>query len=99
MDVRLIVTTGKARGREVPLPSTIFVIGRGPRCHLRPHCPSVSKLHCAIARWAGKLVVRDLKSHNGTFLNSARVVGEARAHDGDVLRVGSLTFTFRVQEA
>jgi pSer/pThr/pTyr-binding forkhead associated (FHA) protein len=96
MEVKLEVAQGKAKGREIPLPPTVFLIGRGNQCHLRPHCQLVSKLHCAIACWAGKVVVRDLKSANGTFVNDQRVKGEARISNGDTLRVGSLTFTFRV---
>ena len=98
MEVRLIVREGKSRGRDIPLPSTIFVIGRGQQCHLRPHCRLVSKLHCAIARWAGKVVVRDLKSSNGTYINNHRIEGEVRVIDGDVLRVGSLEFAFFIRD-
>jgi pSer/pThr/pTyr-binding forkhead associated (FHA) protein len=97
MEVKLVVAQGKAKGRVIPLPPTVFLIGRGNQCHLRPHCTLVSKLHCGIARWAGKVVVRDLKSANGTFVNDQRVQGEVRIHDGDRLRVGSLTFTFQVK--
>ena len=60
MHVKLVVAKGKAKCREIPLPPTIFVIGRGSQCHLRPHCSRVSKLHCAIARWAAD----DLRSTN-----------------------------------
>ncbi len=97
MEVKLQVAQGKAKGREIPLPPTVFLIGRGSQCHLRPHCQLVSKLHCAIACWGGKVVVRDLKSVNGTFINDERITGEARIRDGDTLRVGSLSFTFRVK--
>ena len=97
MYVKLVVAKGKPKCREIPLPPTIFVIGRGPQCHLRPHCSRVSKLHCAIARWAGKVVVRDLKSSNGTFINDRRINGEVKVADGDTLRVGSLRFTFRIK--
>ncbi|MCI0683795.1 MAG: FHA domain-containing protein [Gemmataceae bacterium] len=97
MEVKLIVASGKAKGRVVPLPSTVVMIGRGAKCHLRPHCPLVSKLHCAIARWAGKVVVRDLKSCNGTFINGERIHGEVRVHDGDHLRIGALEFTIHIQ--
>src|SRR5262249_47976308 len=62
MEVKLVVETGSARGRVIPLPTTVFTIGRGSKCHLRPHSLEVSKLHCAIAHWAGKVSVRDLKS-------------------------------------
>jgi pSer/pThr/pTyr-binding forkhead associated (FHA) protein len=97
MEVKLIVAEGKAKGRVIPLPPTIFLIGRGPQCHLRPHCLYVSKLYCGIAGWAGKLVVRDFKSVNGTFVNDTRVEGEVRIKDGDTLRVGDLLFTFSVK--
>jgi pSer/pThr/pTyr-binding forkhead associated (FHA) protein len=99
MEVKLIVADGKAKGRVIPLPPTVFLIGRGTQCHLRPHCTRVSKLHCGIAQWAGKVVVRDLKSVNGTFVNDQRIQGEVRIHDGDRLRVGSLSFTFQVKVA
>ncbi len=98
MEVKLVVLTGKQKGRRIPLPPTVFVIGRAKKCHLRPHCPLVSRAHCAIARWAGKVVVRDLKSSNGTFINQQRVTGEARIHDGDQLQVGSLQFSFAIKE-
>ena len=98
MEVKLVITKGKAKGRSIPLPSTVVTIGRGKKCHLRPHCRLVSKLHCAIAPWAGKVVVRDLKSSNGTFVNGARVEGEVRVQDGDTLQVGTLEFAFRIQQ-
>ena len=55
--------------REIPLPSSQFVIGRKSECHLRPKSEKVSKLHCAIGRKGGRVVVLDLKSRNGTLIN------------------------------
>src|SRR5262245_61414713 len=99
MEVKLIVLEGKNKDREIPLPETIFLIGRDRQCHLRPHCQLVSKLHCAIAAWAGKVRVRDLKSRNGTFLNGQPIQGEVVAEDGDRLQVGTLVFSFRIPTA
>jgi pSer/pThr/pTyr-binding forkhead associated (FHA) protein len=96
MEVKLIVASGRAKGRVIPLPGKVFVIGRGKQAHLRAHCLRVSKLHCAIACWGGKVVLRDLKSANGTYLNEERVHGEAHVQNGDVLCVGTLKFTFDV---
>ena len=98
MEVKLIVLDGKAKGQQVPLPSTQFIIGRAPECHLRPHSPSVSKHHCAIGRAAGQVVVRDLKSRNGTFINDQRISGIARIKYGDTLSVGPLEFRFSITE-
>jgi predicted component of type VI protein secretion system len=97
MEVTLIVLEGKQKGREVPLPETIFLIGRDRQCHIRPHCELVSKLHCAIAAWAGKVRLRDLKSKNGTFLNGQPVRGEVVVDNGDRLQVGTLIFEFRIK--
>ena len=96
MAVKLLVLEGVHTGREIPLPETIYLIGRDRQCHLRPHCRLVSQLHCAIAAWAGQVRVRDLKSRNGTFVNGRPVHGEVLVHDGDRLRVGSLVFAFHV---
>jgi pSer/pThr/pTyr-binding forkhead associated (FHA) protein len=99
MEVKLHVLEGKQKGREIPLPETIFLIGRDHQCHLRPHCELVSKLHCAIAAWAGRVRVRDLKSRNGTFLNGRPINGEVVVRDGDRLQVGTLVFAFRIKNA
>ena len=96
MKVRLLVKQGPEKDREIPLPETMFLIGRGSDCHLRPHCSAVSTRHCAIAIWAGKVRVRDLQSRNGTRLNGRLIEGEAAAGDGDVLRVGTVEFEFRI---
>lgn len=92
-----LVLAGTRGERRIPLPETIFLIGRDSQCHLRPHCELVSKLHCAIAAWAGKVRVRDLRSRNGTYLNGRRINGETAVSDADQLRVGSLVFTFRIK--
>ena len=97
MEAKLVVLDGKQQGKEIPLPETVFVIGRDSSCHLRPHCSSVSKLHCAIASWAGLVRVQDLKSRNGTLLNGDRISGEVAAKDGDRLQIGTLRFEFRIK--
>jgi pSer/pThr/pTyr-binding forkhead associated (FHA) protein len=97
MEVRLMVLEGKQKGRAIPLPETIFMIGRDRQCHIRPHCELVSKLHCAIAAWAGKVRLRDLKSKNGTFLNGQPVKGEVVVDNGDRLQVGTLIFEFQIK--
>ncbi len=96
MEVNLVVLTGKAEGKEIPLPSSQFVIGRASSCHLRPHSGLVSKLHCVVGRRAGKVVVRDLKSANKTFINGKAVTGTVYVEDGDLLAVGPLQFRFSI---
>lgn len=96
MRAALTVLVGKQKGREIPLPATMFVIGRDPLCHLRPHSDLVSRRHCAIACWNGKVLIRDLKSANGTYLNRKRIINQIEVHHGDVLDVGDLSFSFHI---
>ncbi|MBN1679577.1 MAG: FHA domain-containing protein [Anaerolineae bacterium] len=54
----------------------------------------VSRTHCSLERWANQLVVTDLGSTNGTFLNGESLLPfhrHAVAH-GDKLILGSLHF-------
>jgi pSer/pThr/pTyr-binding forkhead associated (FHA) protein len=74
----------------------MFVIGRDPLCHLRPHSDLVSRRHCAIACWNGRVLIRDLKSANGTFLNRKRIQNQIEVHHGDILDVGDLSFAFQI---
>jgi DNA-binding NtrC family response regulator len=63
------------------------VIGRGAEASLRLDCPGVSRAHAELYRQGPLVVVRDLGSRNGTFLNGERVE-QAALSEGDVLRVG-----------
>ncbi len=55
---------------------------------------SVSRHHAAIESRGGNFQVRDLGSQNGTFVRGERV-SEAPLKNGDPVRVGDASFTFR----
>jgi predicted component of type VI protein secretion system len=96
MEVKMVVLNGKQKNQEIALPRTMFVIGRGQKCHLRPNSPLVSRRHCAITMYSSKVTVRDFGSANGTFVNGQRVQGEVKIGDGDVLQVANLLLGFRI---
>ena len=60
----------------------------------------VSRVHARLERveedWT---VVDDGLSRNGTFVNGERIFGRRRLSDGDTLRFGSTTMTFRSPQA
>ena len=62
-------------------------IGRSRANDLALPDQAVSGYHCEFVDEGGYLVVRDLESGNGTFVNEKRVQ-KARLHDGDVVRAG-----------
>src|SRR5437867_309175 len=96
MKVRLVVVQGRPEGMEIPLPMPQFLIGRDPKCNLRPSSESVSKLHCAILQRDACVFVRDLKSTNGTFVNNDRIQEEVQVHDGDMIKIGPLVLAFKI---
>jgi pSer/pThr/pTyr-binding forkhead associated (FHA) protein len=96
MQACLQVLVGKQKGREIPLPGTLFIIGRDPLCHLRPHSNLVSRRHCAIACWGERVLIRDLKSANGTLLNQEKITQQVEVQNGDILEVGDLRFSFQI---
>ena len=72
-------------------------IGRGPGIDLRlDDDETVSQLHAELERLGRHWVVSDDGlSRHGSYLNGERLSGRCRLRDGDELRVGTTTLTFR----
>jgi pSer/pThr/pTyr-binding forkhead associated (FHA) protein len=62
-------------------------IGRMPDNTIMVDSPAVSSHHACVFRDGDRLVVEDLQSTNGTFVNGRRVSRQALEH-GDVVQVG-----------
>jgi transcriptional regulator with GAF, ATPase, and Fis domain len=74
-----------------------FSVGRTGDNHLRLPSASVSRRHCLINHDNGEFVVKDLGSHNGTFVNNQRVTESFLKH-GDRIAVGGNQFVFLIDE-
>jgi len=81
--------------KEVPLKSLPVTIGRGDDCKVRVPLASVSRHHCELLIDDDELMVRDLKSSNGTFVNKDRV-SKRELVPGDLLAVGPVVFVVRI---
>ncbi|MFH1177377.1 MAG: FHA domain-containing protein [Acidobacteriota bacterium] len=66
------------------------VVGRSRSCQIRLREDTVSRLHAALLWYGNDLVVEDLGSSNGTFVNGERVQAPRAIQAGDLLRFGSL---------
>src|SRR6202171_6270082 len=73
--------------KEVPIGSRPVGIGRSPDNDLPVDNLAVSNYHARVYVEAGRLVVEDLDSLNGTFVNDMRVE-RATLHDGDSIWIG-----------
>jgi predicted component of type VI protein secretion system len=68
MRVVLVVSSGKSNVREVILGDDT-VIGRSSECKLKVASTEVSRKHCRIRVRGPQVLISDLGSSNGTFLN------------------------------
>jgi predicted component of type VI protein secretion system len=73
--------------KEVPIGSRPVSIGRAPDNDIPVDNLAVSNYHAKVYHEAGRLVVEDLNSLNGTFVNDLRIE-RATLHDGDKIHVG-----------
>jgi hypothetical protein len=76
------------------------VVGRDSKAGLVLEDARISRRHAVLTRLAGRVLVADLGSRNGTFLNGRRLEGAVQPlAAGDVLKVGDFTLVFDPQEA
>ena len=73
--------------KEIPVGSRPITIGRSPDNDLPVDNLAVSNYHAKIYFEAGRMVIEDLDSLNGTFVNDLRVE-RATLHDGDNIHLG-----------
>jgi predicted component of type VI protein secretion system len=97
MKASLVVTRGLNQGREIPITSTPFTIGRDPSCTLRPKSANISRRHCMLLIDNERVFVRDFGSTNGTLVNDRRVIDTVELHDADRLQVDRLFFEVRLE--
>lgn len=95
MDVILILFKKNGSQKTFSLPSDATVIGRRQDCDLCIPLKSVSRKHCQLNLNTNTLKIRDLNSHNGTYLNNKRI-DEATVKAGDYLKIGPLTFLIQI---
>lgn len=73
-----------------------LVLGRGDRAEIRLQDPFASSRHARVYRQAGSVVLEDLDSTNGTYLNEELLDTPRPLHPGDYVRIGDSEFVFEV---
>ncbi len=69
----LRVLSGASAGKVFNLKSGKNLLGRAPHCDIQISSHGISKEHCEINVYADKIIITDLKSSNGTYLNGVRI--------------------------
>ena len=83
---------------NITLGRVLTNVGRDREADARVDSSRVSRRHCCLVVDLRGIVVRDLKSTNGTFINGVRVV-EGVLRDGEVLGVGHLRYRLEMDLA
>ena len=91
LNAKLMVVGGDAKQSEIQL-RLPTVIGRGREASLTLPHPLVSRRHTEIFEQDGRLMVRDLGSLNGTFVNNQKIEGDQLLEPNQLLTLGNVTF-------
>ena len=91
--IQLGVANGPQQGTVFKLEDESCTIGRSLSNEVILYDDKVSGRHAAIVRSAGRILIRDLNSTNGTFLNGLPVEA-AVIKDGDRVRLGDTEMVF-----
>lgn len=88
----LIIQSGKHKGKKVKLADPEVIIGRDEEAKIRVASSEVSRQHAILIPTAEGVLVRDLGSRNGTFVDGVPIQGEVLLRPGGSLSVGPLSF-------
>ena len=73
-----------------------ITIGRLKSCDIHISNPAVSKHHARIIKKQGNYLIEDLKSTNGTYLNTVRIISRY-LKDSDVINIGKYTLVVNLK--
>lgn len=85
----LLLQQDGASPRRIPLQPLPVTIGRTPPADLVLEGGTVSRRHCRLERSQDQVLVTDLGSTNGTFIDGVRVEGSVALRDGATLAIGA----------
>jgi predicted component of type VI protein secretion system len=90
MDFQLRIVRGRAGAETLKLGDGITVVGRHDDCQLRIKSSQVSRRHCELFEKKGLLLVKDLGSSNGTYVNGKKIESQQVLEPGDEITVGQV---------
>ncbi len=93
VDVLVVLRDG-APPERLTLEDLPLTVGRAEPAGLILPNVAVSRRHCQLDRVADRIVLTDLGSTNGTYLNGTRLDAPAALEDGSVIQVGAHTLRY-----
>jgi serine phosphatase RsbU (regulator of sigma subunit) len=84
----LVVLEGGSLGKRLEIGTEPTTIGRGSQQTLVCDDRDVSRLHARVSLTSGAVLVEDMQSTNGTFVDEVRITGAVTLKEGSRIRVG-----------
>jgi len=89
----LVVIYGLDLGKKYNLNRPQIIIGRSSKADIQIDQEAVSRNHCKIINTGKAILLRDMGSTNGTYIND-ELIDEYVLRDGDFIKVGRCIFKF-----
>lgn len=89
----LITIHGANLGKKYDLPEKPIVLGRSENADIRVNEDNVSRQHARVERLGTRVVIEDLNSTNGTFVNTVKITSQ-ELNNGDLILVGNTLLKF-----
>jgi len=89
----VVVIHGDDLGKKHNLDSPAIIIGRSSKADIQIDQESVSRNHAKIVNSGARILVKDLGSTNGTYVNE-QIVEEWILRDGDLIKIGRTILKF-----
>jgi diguanylate cyclase (GGDEF)-like protein len=89
----LVVIYGLELGKKFNLSRPQIIIGRSSKADIQIDQEAVSRNHCKIINTGNAILLRDVGSTNGTYIND-EMIDEYVLRDGDFIKVGRCIFKF-----
>ena len=89
----LVIQEGNGQNREFPLTLSVTILGREPDCEVVLSDRNVSRHHAILCREPEGVLIKDLSSANGTFVNAQPVTTQMLKHL-DTIQIGGVMLVF-----
>src|ERR1700744_5517972 len=87
---KLVLLSAGMTGRTHDLKTEKTTIGRVEDNTFQIAEPSVSSHHCEVLLQGNDVIIKDLNSTNGTFINNQQITTEGVLKAGQILRLGQV---------
>ncbi len=88
----LRILSGRLKGKKLMLPDHEITVGSARPSQLRQRGEGIAPQHCTLKPTPLGLLVNDLNSETGTFIDNERITGETLLEPSGLLKVGTMLY-------